>query len=49
MATPPKRTEVRSSDGNLMCTLWIRDETRGAGQLHHASDPRNRNTNDSTL
>jgi len=53
MATPPKRIEVRSSDGNLMFSLRICDETRGAGneantsprRAAQASNTRNRNGN----
>jgi hypothetical protein len=50
MATAPKRIEVRSSDGNLMFSLRICDETRGSGneanaspRRTQASNPRNRN------
>jgi hypothetical protein len=53
MATTPKRIEVRSSDGNLMFSLRICDETRGANneanasprRAAQASNPRSRNGN----
>ena len=53
MATTPKRIEVRSSDGNLMFSLRLYDETRGAGNeanasprsAAQASNPKGRNGN----
>jgi hypothetical protein len=56
MATTPKRIEVRGADGNLMFTLRIFDETRGAGnaasaaprRAAQASNPRGRNGSGNT-
>jgi hypothetical protein len=53
MATNPKCIEVRSSDGNLMFSLRVYDETQGAAngtnasssRAAQASSPKNRNRN----